>query len=291
MSDRTLGALAALGAVVIWGLTFAPSKVALAEMGPFTLASLRFLLALAVVGAVALPQVRQVSFRRLPWSTLALLGLTGIALFFGFQNLSLARTSATDAGLIAGAVPAITAALSAIVLRERVSPIRVAGIATSILGVAAVVLASGASGEPGSLAGNLLMLGAALSWGVYTLVNKSVGGKLPEVLLLAITMAFGSLFLLPLTVAEIASGGFGPVSTAGWFSVVFLGLAGSGASFFCWNAALRRMDASEAAIYINLVPVITVVSAALMLGERIVSAQLLGGALVVLGVYLAGKQS
>lgn len=180
MSDRTTGALAALGAVFIWGLTFAPSKLALAEMGPFTLASLRFLLALIVVGAIALPQVRQVSLRRLPWPTLSLLGLTGIALYFGFQNLSLARTSATDAGLIAGAVPAITAAMSAVVLRERVSPVRVAGIATSILGVAAVVLASEAGGEPGSLAGNLLMLAAALSWGFYTLLNKDVGESCPR---------------------------------------------------------------------------------------------------------------
>jgi drug/metabolite transporter (DMT)-like permease len=103
-------------------------------------------------------------------------------------------------------------------------------------------------------------------------------------------MAFGTLFLLPAAGAEMALSGFGPVSPGGWLSVLFLGVAGSGGSFFCWNAALRRMDASEASIYINLVPVITVASAALMLGETIGPAQMMGGALVILGVYLASKQ-
>lgn len=290
LGPRVVGALAALGAAFIWGLTFAPSKVALAEMGPLTLAVLRFTIALAVIGvAVARLRPSPWRLRKLSWGTLALLGFTSVTLFFGLQNLGLARTSASNASLIASSVPALTAILSAVVLRERMTRLRVAGIAASMAGVGAIVLLGSEAGGAGSLDGDLLVLGAAIAWAVYTLVNKGVSGRMPESLLLAYTMAFGTLFLLPGAVAETILVGFGPVSPAGWLSVLFLGLLGSGASFFLWNAALRRLDASEASTYINLVPVVAVASAAAMLGESLVPAQLLGGVLVILGVYLASR--
>jgi drug/metabolite transporter (DMT)-like permease len=288
MPSRLIGALAALGAALIWGLTFVPSKVAMAEMGPFTLAVLRFSIALLVMLPVASLSRGSPGSYRLPWRTLALLGFTGITLYFGFQNLSLARTSASDAGLIAGSVPAITAAFSALVLKERIGRLRLLGILISILGVAGVALA-GSSGSPGTLAGDLLMVGAAISWAIYTMLVKQSGNRMPAFTLLLFTTAFGTLFLLPGGVAEVATTGLGPLSTQGWLSVLFLGLFGSGGSFLLWNSALRHLDASEASTYVNLVPVITVISAALLLGEQPAPAQLAGGALVILGVYLASR--
>ncbi|MCL4369415.1 MAG: DMT family transporter [Chloroflexi bacterium] len=151
MSNRFTGALFALGAVLIWGLTFVPSKVALAEMGPFTLAVLRFSLALIVILGVALKGHPHPSrWRKLSFGTLALLGFTSVTLYFGLQNLGLARTSASEAGLVSGSVPAITALLSALTLRERISSLRWLGIVLSITGVAAVVLAGQSSGSRGA---------------------------------------------------------------------------------------------------------------------------------------------
>ena len=288
-SRRLLGALAALGAVLIWGFTFVPSKLALAEMGPFTLAVLRFLLALMVI----LPAIRllppSARVRRVPWRVLALAGLTGVTLYFGFQNVGLALTSAAEAGLIAGAVPALTAAGSALVLHERMTRSRLLGISASVVGVAIVVLAGNAARGGGSLVGDLLIMGAMIAWVFYTLVNKSVSGRMPDGVLLAYTMTLGTLFMLPTIPVELSMVGFGPVSVGGWLSVLFLGVGGSAAAFYCWNTALHYLDASEASTYINLVPVVTVLSAALMLGERPAPGQLVGGALVMLGVYLAGR--
>jgi len=72
--------------------------------------------------------------------------------------------------------------------------------------------------------------------------------------------------------------------------VVYLGLVASAVPFLLWNYALAKVDASEASVYVNLVPVVTVVSAALMLGETVEPTQLLGGALVLGGVWSASKQ-
>ena len=288
-SSRLIGSLAALAAVSIWGLTFAPSKIALSEMGPLTLAAIRFAIALVVVVAIVWRfQLNPKRYRAVSWGTLALLGFTSVTLYYGFQNLGLERTSATEAGLLSASVPAITAALSALALKERISRLRILGIAFSIMGVVAVVLA-GSSGEAGgSVEGDLLVMVGMVAWAFYTLFNKGVGGKMPESLLLAYTMGLGTLFLLPGVAIELSTVGFGPLSFAGLFSVLFLGLLGSCASFFFWNLALRHLDASEAATYTNLVPVVTVASASLLLGETLIPSQLLGGALVIFGVYLSG---
>ena len=287
--SRLVGTAAALGAVIIWGLTFVPSKVALSEMGPFTLAVLRFGVALVILLPLVTPwRLRPLDLARLPWRTLMALGLTGVAIYFGFQNLGLARTSATEAGLISGSVPAVTAALSAIMLRERLRVSRIAGIGGSMAGVAVMLVGSSPNGG-GSLSGDLLMLVSAAAWAVYTLLNKKTTGTVPDGLMLVSTIAFGALFLAPAALFEVATAGFGPVSSTGWLSVIFLGAGGSAAAFFCWNAALSRLDASEASTYINLVPLVSVISAALVLGERPTLSQLLGGALVIAGVYMAGR--
>lgn len=288
-ASRFPGSLYAFGAVLIWGFTFVPSKLALVELGPFTLAVLRFAVALLVlVTIVRSRQSRPARPARDSYPSLVLMGVTGVALFFGFQNLALGRTSATDAGLISGSVPAFTAAASGLLLKERLGPVRLTGIALSIAGVATMVLSSASSGGS-SLEGDLLMLGAVLAWVVYTLVLKRAGETVPEAQLLVYTMAVGLVCLLPVAGFEVIQTGVAPVSLTAWLSVLFLGVAGSAGAFFCWNAAVRNLDATEASTYINLVPPVTVVSAALFLGETLGVAQGAGGALVLLGVYLAGR--
>ncbi|MGI5836305.1 MAG: DMT family transporter [Chloroflexota bacterium] len=289
-SSRLVGSLAALGAVSIWGLTFVPTKIAMMEMGALTLSVLRFALALLIMAALAwrlYPNAH--NLRNVSWGTLALLGFTSVTLFFGFQNLGLARTSATEAGMLSASVPALTAVLAALVYKERVGGLRLIGIVASVVGVVVVVLVGSGSESGGSLEGNLLVLAGTVSWAFYTLLNKDIGGKMPEVLLLAYTMLFGIIFLLPGMAVEIVLVGFGPITPVGLLSVLFLGIMASGASFFLWNTALRHLDASEASTYINLVPVINIVAANLMLGETLIPAQLFGGALVIFGVYLASR--
>lgn len=289
-SSRLVGSLAALGAVFIWGLTFVPTKIAMMEMGALTLSVLRFTLALLIMATLAWRlHPNALRTRNVSWGSLALLGFTSVTLFFGFQNLGLARTSATEAGMLSASVPALTAILSVFVLKERVGRLRVLGIVASVVGVVAVVLVGSGSESGGSVEGDLLVLAGASAWAIYTLLNKDIGGKMAETPLLASTMFFGILFLLPGMAFEIAIVGFGPVSPSGLFSVLFLGIMASGVSFFCWNTALRHLDASEASTYINLVPVVNVAAASLILGEALIPAQLLGGVLVIFGVYLASR--
>ena len=289
MRQRPLAIAALLVTVLIWGTTFVATKVALREVPPFALSLLRFLLGLLVLLPLAWSEQRR-SRRPLPWPELFLAGLLGGFLYFTLQNVGLVYTTAAKASLIVTSVPAFTALLSAIFLAERTSRLRAAGVVASMLGVAVIVAAGGDElWAGGTLWGDLLMLGCALTWAIYTVQAKSLERRVPPAVLSAASVGFGALFLLPFTAWE----GWGqpwpaPTATA-WAAIAYLGLVASAAPFLLWNLALKSVDAGEAAVYTNVVPLVAVASAVLFLNESLTANQLLGGVVVVLGVRAASR--
>lgn len=288
---RAPAVLAVVLCTTIWGTTYVATKVVLPEIPPFTLAFFRFVIATAIMAPFAWKYWRTGHGRALPWKRLVLMGLTGVALYFMFQNLGLVYTTASAAALIQGAIPAITILLAGVFLKERLGLWRVSGVSLSVAGVVLIVLASEQSGgAPAPLLGNLLMLGSSLAWGVYTITGKVVHESFPSLLTTAISTAVGTLFLLPPFLGEIFLQGFGPVSPAVWLNVFYLGAVASGLTFILWNYGLQALDAGETGNYINLVPVVAVASAVLLLGEPVRTPQVLGGLLVLAGVYLTGRR-
>jgi drug/metabolite transporter (DMT)-like permease len=288
MSKRTAAALALILTVTIWGTTFAATKLALRDMQPLTLSLVRFVIASLVLVPLAVADHRRRG-GAVAWRGLALVGFFGGFLYFALQNVGLALTSAAKTSLILGSVPALTALLSILVLKERVTLGRAFGIAGSILGVSVIVLSErGANLGEGALLGDLLIAGCGLSWAIYTIQVKGLEGRASPVALSAASVGFGALYLLPFVGLEVAAKPPAMPSTEGWLAIAYLSLVASAAPFFLWTFALTVVDASEAAVYVNLVPVVAVASAMLTLGETIAPAHLAGGALVLLGVWAAG---
>lgn len=286
---RASSRLAAVGAllvvVVIWGSTFVATKLLFSQIGPSAMALLRFV----VASIILVPLADWRSSGHLPWGRLALLGLTGVTSYFFFQNVALVYTSATDASLIIACLPALVAGLAALFLGERLTASRVVGVAISIVGVV-VVVALGAP-EPTALApllGNALMLGAAVSWAAYTTIGKGLE-SLSFRVTSAASVLFGALFLIPFAAAEVALQGWPRLTVDGWLGILYLGAGASALAYFLWNFALPRLDASEAAVYLNLVPLIGVLLAAATLQESVGLVRVAGGALIVGGVTLASQ--
>jgi len=270
--------LSLLLVMLIWGSTFVVTKSAVEQVPPLTLAVLRFALASAILVPAA--QVRggpAVLPRPLPWGTLALMGLTGVAVFFAGFNVALTLTTATEAALIQGTIPAVSALLAAVWLRERLGPPRAAGAAASVLGVALVVLVGAGTGPAENrLVGNLVMVATVVAWAVYSLLGRRLRGA-SGLATTAYSTLLGTLFLLPAAAFELATRPWPAVSAAGWLAVAYLGAVASALAFWLWNRALAVLDVGQASAFINLVPVIGVASAALVLGEPLTPAHLLGG--------------
>ena len=287
LSARARGAIALLIVVALWSSTFVATKMLFGQIGPLGIALLRFVIA----SAILIPLADWRSARPLPWGRFALLGLTGVAIFFVGQNVGLVYTSASAASLIVACVPATIAIAAAIFLKERLNRSRIGGIAASIAGVGVIALTGEAdSSAPAPLLGNLLILGGILAWTVYTTLGKDVE-HLSFKVTSAASVGFGALFLAPLAGYEFATQGLPALTPVGWIGIVYLGAGASAAAYFLYNYALRQMDASEAAVYLNIIPALGVALAALTLGETIRLSDVVGGVLIIAGVTIASRRA
>ena len=287
-SSRAFAIASLLLVMSIWGSAFTVTKAAIAEVPPVWIALLRFVLAALVLLPFALLRRRVNAPRLRPgeWAAITGMGLCGFSLYQAGSNLALAYTSAALASIIQSIIPVITVILAMLVLRERPSGRRIGGIALSLLGVALVVLVAAPSDNASDpLFGGLLMLAVMVLWAVYTILAKRVAA-VDQLTVTAYSTAIGALGLVPLALIE--SGGALPpaISAAGWLSIAYLGLISSATANLLYNRSLTHLDASQAATFINLVPIVGVAVAVLFLGEPLLGWQIAGGALTLVGVWL-----
>lgn len=288
ISRRTLAIASLVVVTGIWGSAFTITKAA--EIPPALLALLRFVLASAILLPLALLRrdrsARTIAGRR-EWSIVAAMGLFGFTLNQAGSNMALAYTTATQGSLIQSAIPVATAVLAALVLKERPTGRRILGIGLSLAGVAALVLAAAPSEHASNpLLGGMLMLGSVVSWACYTILGKRLA-NVDTLTVTAYSSLFGALFLVPLALLESGGQMFQAIPAQGWLAVLYLGLLSSATANLVYNRALSLLDASQTATFINLVPIFGVAIAVLFLGEPVLGLQLVGGAVALVGVWLA----
>jgi drug/metabolite transporter (DMT)-like permease len=262
------------------------TKQVLEEAGPFFVTVARFAIGLAVL----LPFARREGFRAglVVKPAFLVFGLTGVALYFGLQNAGLLFTSAGSAALIQAGIPAAVALLAFAFLGERIPPLRLWGIALSVLGVLIISGASAADEDRSALLGNLLIVGSVLAYGAYAVQGKALrtGPGYPATVATAAGFASGLLFLSPFLAWELLLTGAPRPSVRGLLILLYLGVGASALTLFLWNYALRHVETSAAALYINLIPLVGLLFAFFLGGELVTVPQILGGALAVAGVLL-----
>lgn len=285
---RELGAIqpavpALVAAMTIWGATYVVTKVALPDIGPFTILFLRLVLGTAAL----LPFAWRRGFRpRLVLKKeFVLFGLTGMVLHLGFEILGLRFTSAASAVLIIATAPVVTVAFSVVFLKEKVAMPQMAGIVLSIIGVILITGAHAPDGYPLAWLGSLLVFAGVVTWGIFTVQGKRMASH--HSWLVSTTAATGAAILLsiPLAVGEIVLEGSPRFTSGGIAAVIYLGLFAQGIAYALWNLALQHVDGSVAGPYVNLVPVIGV-TLAVAIGDTLTPLQVVGGMTVALGVWL-----
>jgi drug/metabolite transporter (DMT)-like permease len=272
--------------MTIWGSTFVVTKEVIAELPPFTLACAR-----VAIGALALAPLAVLRHRpaaRLPWRSLVVLALIGVAFYYAAFNMAIKHTSAVQGALVQSSIPAATALTAVLWLREHATAIRWLGIALSVSGVLIVFSGSATDGSEHALFGNILMFTTVLAWGLYTSIAKRVA-EFDPVVLTAIIMAIGAAMLAPFAAYELIGHGWPTLSMKGWAGLIYLGAVASGAAYVLYNHALWHMDASQAGAYSNLIPIVGVLTGVVVLGETLTFRAILGGVVVLLGVWIAGN--
>ncbi len=281
------GRIALVLTTVIWGSALVVTKSLLQEMGPFTVGVLRFFIAWVILAPFAFRQGYRLSLAVRP--AFLLFGLTGIALYTAMTNVGLVFTSASSAALVQASIPAVTTLLSVLLLKERVSRRQLLGIGLSIAGL---LLVTGLSlNREGSAppVGNLLVFGSVVAWAVYTVQGKKLVSTFPWLVITTASISAGVIFLLPFAIGELWLQGIPHVRGDGLVQLLYLGGASSALGYGLWNYGLRFLDASEAAPYINLIPVVGLLLGVLVLHEPLNLIQAGGGALTLCGVWLSHR--
>jgi drug/metabolite transporter (DMT)-like permease len=283
---------AAAGMTVAFGLSFVATKYALRGFEPLLLALLRFTLAGGILWVVWRLRSGGEHVSRRELGRMALLGFVSLTVYFSFENMGLARTSASEAAILMATIPLFVVILNSFTLRERTTARQWAGIALSFGGMAALVLlgGSGAGGDSGgSLAGNLLVLAAALSAGVYSILARHLLVSRPALFVTTFQNLFGALFMLPLALAEAALVGVRHPTGGAAGGLLFLTVVCSITAYLLLNYAFRFIPVSKVAVFINLTPIVAVASAFVLLGERFTSGQAAAAVVVVAGVWLTNS--
>jgi drug/metabolite transporter (DMT)-like permease len=194
---RPSAVAALVAAMTVWGSTFVVTERVLEEVGPFAIAALRF--GIGLVSLLPFAYHRGFRLRLALEPTFLLFGLTGVALYYGFQNLAPVYTSAANAALISAGIPAAAALLAFLFIKEQMPRARLFGIALSVFGVLLVDGTVPSGGGSAALFGNALMVVAVLAYGAYAVQSRALraGGGHPASVATAAGFAAGLLFLLP----------------------------------------------------------------------------------------------
>ena len=275
--------------------------------GPLVLVRSSGAALLLVVILFAARGKNETKLTRSDWRQLFFLGVVGVPLNQGLFLAGLALTSAAHAALLYALTPALVLLIGVRRGVERFSRGRVVGIALAIAGVAIVLVdaalrtpaavapgtASAAHQAAGSnpLAGDLMVLGAVVCWALYTALSRDVIARIGAMRATVGALGIGACVYIPIGLVSWWWIGFSfdHLPASAWGSVAWLIVMSSVVSYFCWYYAIRRLDPSRVAVFINLQPIGTALAQWALFSLPLGPAFLAGGALVVAGVITAQR--
>jgi drug/metabolite transporter (DMT)-like permease len=284
-SFRAPALLGLAATVLLWSSAFVAIRVALRDLEPFELTAGRLLLASGALAVVA-PLLGVGWPARGDLGRIALAGATGMTGYQLLLNTGLVRVPAGTASLLVATFPVLTAALSGLVLHERLAARQWAGVAVAFTGAGLIALTE-RDGFGVSLSAGLV-LGAAVCLAAYTVLQKPLLARSSPVA--ATCHATWAATLLALPLATELPDAVDRITAAGVLALLWLGVGASAVGFVTWALALRHLPASVAASSLYLGPPLTVLIAWGLLGERPAALALAGGALCLLGVTLTQRQ-
>lgn len=262
---------------------------ALVGLPPFTISLGRVFIALLVMLPLGWGQVRRhwPMFVR-DWRPLLGLALTGVTFFNALIYASLNFTSATNVAILESLIPVATLLLSALLLGERFLPRQWVGVVMSFAGAVLVITASQDSvSMPGGInPGDLIMVLAVLVWVGYSLLVKKYMAGFPRYGGLLLMLVIANLALAPIALLEGAWHLVPELDRQQLAGLAYLGIFPSVIALLMYNSALAELGPTRATIYLNLLPMYTLIGAWWLLGDPILWPQVAGGGVVIVGVWM-----
>jgi len=280
--------LGLVAVVLIWGFNLPVVKIALRQFEPLSFNAVRFVLA-ALLLLLLLLRRRDESPRTSVADMLKLLGL-GLLGQTAYQILfieGIARTTASHTALIFGLTPVLVAILSLLLGHEKVGVAAWTG-AVLAFGGEYLIIAGKApvEGPTPSLRGDLLVLGAAFCWCLYTVLARPLLARHSPLKVTALSVGWGTLAMLPFCLPAVLRQDWKQVTPTDWLIAVLSSLLALVLAYLLWYRSVKRVGNVRTAVYSNLVPVSGTFAGWLILEERLSPLLALGAAAIFAGIAL-----
>jgi drug/metabolite transporter (DMT)-like permease len=281
---------------LFWSGAFITGKMAVVEFPPFALTFFRFLFALPFIFCLLYGREKE---KWLPkgkqWIPLIILGIVGTFFYHVLFFSALRYTTAINSSLIGATNPVLTTLMAVLFFNESLTKKRLIGIIFSFSGVFLIVtnadwqLISTFSFNPG----DVLMFIAVLSWALYALLSRSYMLKysLSPLMVTSYTFLICVLISIPFVIGENPATYLHKTSVYGWLSILYMSLFASVLGYLIQLFAIEKIGASRAAVFVNLVPIFTIIQSVFILGESFTLFKCIGALSIIIGVYLATRSN
>ena len=281
-------------ATLFWAGNFNIGKVAFIEnIAPFTLAFLRW----SLVWLILIPFTYKEIFRLKKiilknFKLLFLLGLSSVFLYSALTYKALNYTQVINASLFNTAVPATIILVCFLLKIEKTNIFQLVGLLISTLGILAIVtrLDSNILNSLDFNKGDLLMIIAIISWGVYSAFLKKRNFEISLLALIQITCTFGLAMLAPAFLTELNQGYSLDINLNLFYILLYVAIFPSIGSYYCWAGAVSIIGPNRAGIFLSLIPLFSTFFAMIFFDEKFLFFHLIGSILIILGLFLSNKK-
>lgn len=288
---RHIPILALLSAMLLWASSFIALKIAFRGFDPMVVIFGRMLVASLCFMVVGKRLARSLDYRPGDYKPILFMAFCEPCLYFIFEAKAIENTSASQAGLITAMLPILVMIAAALTLKEVNSRKSWIGAILAVIGVCWLTAESTPTADaPNPVLGNFYEFLAMVCATGYTISLKQLTSRYSPFLLTAVQAVTGTIFFLPLMFlpGHTLPTNFPLVPT---LAVLYLGAVITLGAYGLYNFSLKHVPASRAAIFVNLIPVFSVLLGWLVLGETLAPQQWLAAVVVMAGVYLSQQQS
>ncbi len=274
-----------------WASNIVAGKEALTGFGDLALAQLRVLggaLIFALLFLARQPVALRLSTRQ--WLFMLLAALNGIALNQLFFIGGLARTTVAHTGLIVAFGSVLVLVLACLLRMEPLTSWKFSGMLISFVGVGVLTMDKASGGSSGYWRGDLIVLAGSAVFAYYTILVKQVADRYDALTLNTVIFGLGALLMLPVGAPALYKVAWSSLHSTAWWGLAYMVVLGTVVPYLLFAWALTELTASRVAAFGYLQPAIATALGIWMLSERLTWKVLGGGALILLGVYLAERE-
>jgi drug/metabolite transporter (DMT)-like permease len=271
---------------LIWGFNFSITKLALDQIPPLPFTAIRFIAASLLLWLVLRLAEGPAKLSPGALRTLVLLGLLGNTCYQLTFTVGLALTAATNSALILSTLPTVVALFAGALGLERITLRMWSGIGLGTLGVVLVIATRGVGFEAGTLVGDLITVVAVLCWAGYTVGLRAVPPGITPLRVTTITTIAGTPGLVLAGIPGMFQLNWQAVDQKSWLALAYAAVLSLVVAYLLWNRSVKAIGGTRTAIYMCLTPLVAVVGAWLLLGERPHPLQGVGAIFIIAGVLL-----